>query len=292
MCFIFGYSKQRPGRSCLRDTLVIAFGGGVVGDLAGFVAATFMRGVPVIQVSCIRTSCRASARGSTGPPLLLQVPTTLLAAADSSIGGKTAVDTPGGTNLIGAFHQPSRVYVDLRALSTLPVREIANGMAEVIKAGAIADAALFELCERHADALLGADVAAVATIDAETGCYSGWSTAAAAAAAVADSPLPQPAAEAAPGSPATPKTAPVRVRSLDLELLQRVLVASIAVKARVVSCDEREGGLRAILNFGHTVGHGIEAVLQPTLLHGECVAIGMVKEGVWRDSSGGRSACP
>lgn len=191
---------------------------------------------------------------------VVQVPTTLLAAADSSIGGKTAVDTPGGKNLVGAFHQPAGVYIDLRVLESLPVRELANGMAEVIKAGAIADAELFELCERHADAILGKDVAAIATVDPASGCYTGWT-------------LSDPAAAPAVGS-----TVPVRVRSLDLPLLQRALEASVAVKARVVSTDEREGGLRGILNYGHTVGHGIEAVLQPALLHGECVAIGMVKE--------------
>ncbi|KAA0151314.1 hypothetical protein FNF31_06850 [Cafeteria roenbergensis] len=184
-------------QSCTRAAVVVAFGGGVVGDLAGFAASTFMRGVPVVQV-----------------------PTTLLAMVDSSIGGKTGLDTPGGKNLVGAFHQPSAVVADMAVLSTLPQRQVNNGMAEIIKAGAIADAALFRRCEELADA----------------------------------------------------------VARKDPEALGELVAAAAAVKCRVVTEDEREGGLRAILNFGHTVGHGIEAVMAPDWLHGECVAVGMVKE--------------
>ena len=116
---------------CLRDTAVVAFGGGVVGDLGGYIAATYMRGVAVVQV-----------------------PTTLLAMVDSSVGGKTGLDVPAGKNLVGAFHQPRGVYADPTLLATLPQRELSNGMAEVIKCGAIASAELFALCEARADDVL------------------------------------------------------------------------------------------------------------------------------------------
>jgi pentafunctional AROM polypeptide len=224
--------------TCHRDTIIVAMGGGVVGDMAGFVAATYMRGVPVIQV-----------------------PTTLLAMVDSSIGGKTGLDIPTGKNLIGAFHHPLRVYADVGLLTTLPVREIRNGFAEIIKAGAIADVALFEQCELHADALQG-DVQHV-VLGTETcsfGNLKQWvsgfraATAGEEASAVAWRSFP------------------------DIALLTRVVMASIQVKVTVVSIDEKESGPRAILNFGHTIGHALEAILQPRYLHGECVAIGMVKE--------------
>ena len=182
---------------CLRDTAVVAFGGGVVGDLGGYIAATYMRGVAVVQV-----------------------PTTLLAMVDSSVGGKTGLDVPAGKNLVGAFHQPRGVYADPTLLATLPQRELSNGMAEVIKCGAIASAPLFDLCEDRADDVLRGDPA----------------------------------------------------------LLSRIVADAAGIKARVCTEDEREGGLRSILNWGHTVGHGIEALMQPALLPGECVAIGMVKE--------------
>jgi len=179
-----------------RGTVVVALGGGVVGDLAGFVAATWMRGVPFVQV-----------------------PTTLLAMADASVGGKVAIDLPRGKNLVGAFHQPRLVWIDLATLRTLPRRQLAAGLAEVIKHGAIRDAALFERLE--------ADVERVLAL--------------------------------APG-PA-------------LDVLER----SCRIKADVVSQDEREGGLRMLLNFGHTLGHAIETLLgYRRLLHGEAVAIGMV----------------
>lgn len=184
-------------QQCQRDTCIVAFGGGVVGDLAGFIAATYMRGLPFVQI-----------------------PTTLLACVDSSIGGKTGIDSPSGKNLIGAFHQPKRVFVDLSVLQTLPERELVNGMAEIIKAGAIKSEKLFELLERHQEEIL------------------------------------------------TQKP----------DVMLSMVLQAAEIKAKVVTQDEKEGGLRAILNFGHSIGHGIEALLQPHFLHGECVAIGMVKE--------------
>ncbi|KAF0722196.1 hypothetical protein AaE_009971 [Aphanomyces astaci] len=191
-----------------RDCCVVALGGGVVGDLAGFVASTYMRGVPFVQI-----------------------PTSLLACVDSSIGGKTGIDVEAGKNLVGAFHQPKRVFVDLDLLSTLPKRELINGMAEIIKAGAIYSDALFSMLESNVDAIL----------------------------------------------------------ALKQDVVLSMVAASIAIKTTVVDQDEKEHvrntfeirlkhGLRAILNFGHSIGHGIEAIMQPELLHGECVAIGMVKE--------------
>ena len=176
---------------------MIACGGGVIGDLGGFVAATYMRGVPFVQV-----------------------PTSLLAMTDSSIGGKTGIDVPLGKNLVGAFMQPRAVYTDLSFLQTLPLRELCNGMAEVIKHGIIRSRELFEWCEARADAVMRRDI----------------------------------------------------------DALRDIVSLSQAIKVRVVNEDEKEAGLRSILNFGHTIGHGIEAHMQPNLLHGECVAIGMVKE--------------
>ena len=177
-----------------RQDLVVALGGGVVGDLAGFAAATWLRGVAVAQV-----------------------PTSLLAFADSSIGGKTAIDLPSGKNLAGAFHQPVAVVADPLLLRTLPAREFAQGMAEVAKYGCIRDAGFFAWLEAKAGA---------------------------------------PFADA------------------DVE---RLIATSAAHKAAVVSADEREGGLRATLNFGHTVGHAVEKVRgYGAVPHGEAVAIGMV----------------
>lgn len=180
-----------------RRTPVLAFGGGVVGDVAGFAAATLLRGVPVVQV-----------------------PTTLLAQVDSSIGGKTAVNHVLGKNVIGAFHQPRLVVADVTTLATLPRRELLAGLAEVIKYGVIGDADLFELLEARIDA------------------------------AVAGEPT----------------------------LLAQLVGRSARQKVRVVEADEREErGDRAVLNFGHTVGHAIEAVTgYRRYLHGEAVAIGMV----------------
>lgn len=184
------------GYGCDRRTTVYALGGGVVGDIAGFAAATFMRGVPYVQI-----------------------PTTLLAQVDSSVGGKTAINHPLGKNLIGAFHQPQLVICDLEVLNTLPARELRAGLAEVVKYGPIADWSFFEWIEQHASALLARDTNAVALA------------------------------------------------------VQR----SCEIKAAVVAQDERESDLRAILNFGHTFGHAIEAGIGfGQWLHGEAVAAGMV----------------
>ena len=184
-----------------RDSAVIALGGGVVGDLAGFVAGTFMRGIPVVQV-----------------------PTTLVAMVDAAIGGKTAVDTLAGKNLVGVFHPPAAVLVDPQVLDTLPLRQVRAGFAEIIKHGVIADEAYFRTVASSAEKLL------------EKGGATG------------DSML-------------------------------AVIVHSIEVKAGIVSRDEREEGLRKILNFGHTIGHAIELVSSYELLHGEAVSIGMALEG-------------
>ncbi|KAL3479812.1 EPSP synthase-domain-containing protein [Aspergillus californicus] len=196
---------------CGRDTVVIALGGGVIGDLTGFIAATYMRGVRYVQV-----------------------PTTLLAMVDSSIGGKTAIDTPLGKNLIGSIWQPTKIYIDLEFLETLPVREFINGMAEVIKTAAISSEEEFTALEEHAETIVTA-----VRRDIKPGQY--------------------------------------RFKGLE-EVLKARILASARHKAFVVSADEREGGLRNLLNWGHSIGHAIEAILTPQILHGECVAIGMVKE--------------
>jgi 3-dehydroquinate synthase len=181
---------------CDRQTAVIALGGGVVGDLAGFAAATYQRGVPFVQV-----------------------PTTLLAQVDSSVGGKTAINHPRGKNMIGAFHQPLAVLADMDTLATLPDRELRAGLAEVIKHGAIRDAGLFEWLEANVERLLARDP----------------------------------------------------------EALAHVVKRSVEIKAEVVAADERElAGERALLNFGHTFGHAIEAGLgYGRWLHGEAVGAGM-----------------
>ncbi|KAG7665167.1 ARO1 [[Candida] subhashii] len=194
-------------QGCTRDTVIIAVGGGVIGDMIGFVAATFMRGVRVIQV-----------------------PTSLLAMVDSSVGGKTAIDTPLGKNFIGAFHQPEYVFIDVSFLETLPARQFINGMAEVIKTAAIWNEEEFVRLEKFSNEFLS----------------------------VVTSPKPD-------------------LLSIKQELVKTVL-ESVRVKASVVSSDEKESGLRNLLNFGHTIGHAIEAVLTPEALHGECVSIGMIKE--------------
>eukprot|EP00474_Spongospora_subterranea_P008816 CRZ09274.1 hypothetical protein [Spongospora subterranea] len=192
--------------SCGRDTVLIGLGGGALGDLVGFVAATFMRGIPYIHI-----------------------PTTLLSMVDSSIGGKTAINTDFGKNLLGAFYQPIAVFCDLDFLTVLPSRHISNGLAEIIKCGMIADRELFEYC---------ADNAHLITSDR------------------------------------------------DQEALMHIICSSIAIKARIVSEDSHERGMRAILNFGHSIGHAIERILSPELLHGECVAIGMVYEAMISRSLG------
>lgn len=187
-------------RGLARDTTIVALGGGVVGDLAGFVAATYMRGVPVIQV-----------------------PTTLLAMVDASIGGKTGVDTPAGKNLVGAFHQPAAVLIDPSMLETLPAEHLRAGFAEIVKHGVIADAEYFE----------------------------------SAATFVEQRPL---------------------VSAHGLPELTRLIQRSVEIKSGIVERDERESGLRKVLNFGHTIGHAIEAATGFETLHGEAVAIGLVAE--------------
>ena len=180
-----------------RDCAIIALGGGVVGDVAGFLAATYLRGVPYVQV-----------------------PTSLLAMIDSSIGGKTGVDVPAGKNLLGAFHQPRLVLADLDLLASLPPVQFSAGLAEAVKHGVIADEEYFAFLERDHTAILN-------------------------------------------------KKGPA---------LEQVVRRSVEIKAEVVAEDERESGRRAILNFGHTIGHAIEAVAKFEALHGEAVAIGMAYE--------------
>jgi 3-dehydroquinate synthase len=179
-----------------RGSLLIAFGGGIVGDVGGFVAAIFMRGIPYIQV-----------------------PTTLLAQVDSSVGGKVGVNLPEGKNLVGSFHHPRAVFADIGTLGTLSDRELRAGLMESVKSGIIRDRSLVRYMEEHADAILARD----------------------------------------------PKA------------LERVIAASIRMKAEVVGKDERESGLRMILNFGHTIGHAFEqATAYKAMLHGEAVGWGMV----------------
>ncbi len=179
-----------------RHSVVIAIGGGVIGDVSGFFAATYLRGIRVIHV-----------------------PTTLMAQVDSAIGGKTGVNLPAGKNLVGAFHQPSLVVVDPTILNSLPEREFRSGLAEVIKYGIIADPILFKRLENRIEKILQRDPSELS-----------W-----------------------------------------------MIHRCCAIKARVVSKDEIETtGLRATLNFGHTIGHGIEAAACYTLLHGEAIAIGMI----------------
>lgn len=182
--------------NCGRDTCLIALGGGVIGDLTGFVAACYQRGVPFIQI-----------------------PTTLLSQVDSSVGGKTAVNHPLGKNMIGAFYQPEMVLIDTQSLSTLPAREFAAGMAEVIKYGLIYDTELFEYLEQNVSQL----------------------------------------------------------KALDTDALQHVIYRCCEIKALIVAQDEKEQGLRALLNLGHTFGHAIEAEMgYGQWLHGEAVAAGMM----------------
>jgi 3-dehydroquinate synthase len=182
-----------------RKSFLVALGGGVVGDLAGFAAATYLRGIPFVQV-----------------------PTTLLAQVDSSVGGKTAIDHPRGKNLIGAFYQPRLVLIDVKTLTTLPVREYRAGLAEVVKYGVILDLSFFEYLERFAGA----------------------------------------------------------IASMEEEHLVSIIHRCCELKARVVEQDEKETGLRAVLNYGHTLGHALETLAgYRALVHGEAVAIGMVLSG-------------
>jgi 3-dehydroquinate synthase len=176
-----------------RNGTVVALGGGVVGDLAGFAAATYLRGVSWVTL-----------------------PTSLLAMVDASLGGKTGADLPQGKNLIGAFHAPQLVLTDPGSLDSLPQEELSSGMAEVIKAGIIGDPILFEMCSQGWQAI-----------------ESNWN-----------------------------------------EIIRRAM----AVKIRVIEADPYEGGLRAVLNLGHTIGHAVELVSNYDLRHGEAVSIGMVAE--------------
>lgn len=182
-----------------RDCCIIAVGGGVVTDLAGFVAGTFGRGVPFINYA-----------------------TTLLAAADASVGGKTAVDTPLATNLIGLFNQPEKVYLDIATWKTLPSEQIASGLAETIKHACLADASFFDFLEANVD----------------------------------------------------------KIFANDEEACKHIAEVNCRVKYEVVMKDERESGLREVLNLGHTVGRAIETVSDYELLHGQSVAIGLVAQAV------------
>ncbi|HET9985092.1 MAG TPA: 3-dehydroquinate synthase [Longimicrobiales bacterium] len=188
-----------------RDACLIALGGGVVGDLVGFAAATYLRGIPVVQV-----------------------PTTLLAMVDASIGGKTGVDTPAGKNLVGAFHHPRIVVMDPEVLRTLPPTELRAGLAEAVKHGAIADVEYFGWIRAHADALLAGEADALAA----------------------------------------------------------VIEPSVRIKSAVVAEDPYETGPRKALNFGHTVGHGVESALHYEVPHGYAVAIGMVVEAAAGEAAG------
>lgn len=178
-----------------RQSSIVALGGGVTGDIAGFAAATFLRGINFIQI-----------------------PTSLLAQADSSVGGKVGVDFEGSKNIIGAFHQPRFVYVNVNTLKTLPERELRSGLAEVIKHGLIMDADFYDYMDFNIK----------------------------------------------------------KIFTFDESVLQYMTKMNCTIKGKVVELDERESDLRAILNFGHTVGHAVESVSGFSLLHGECVSIGMV----------------
>jgi 3-dehydroquinate synthase len=178
-----------------RTSALIALGGGVVGDITGFVASIYMRGIPYIQV-----------------------PTTLLAQVDSSIGGKTAIDLPHGKNILGTFHQPKGVFIDLAFLKTLPPREFGNGLAEIVKCGIIDDPELLSLLEKEAEA----------------------------------------------------------IKNRDMILLEKIIARTCGIKKGIVEIDEMDKGLRRILNFGHTIGHAIEAESGYSISHGEAVSVGMV----------------
>jgi len=189
-------AEKLVARDADRNAVILAFGGGVAGDVAGFLASLYMRGIDVVQV-----------------------PTTVLAQVDAAIGGKTGVNLKAGKNLVGTFHQPRMVLIDPEVLSTLPEREYRAGLYEVLKCGVIGNAGLFREFEENLEAIVKRDRATV----------------------------------------------------------ERLIVASVRLKAHVVSVDEKENGLRRVLNFGHTIGHALEAETgYRTLLHGEAVAWGMV----------------
>jgi 3-dehydroquinate synthase len=182
-----------------RTSALIALGGGVVGDITGFVASIYMRGVPYIQI-----------------------PTTLLAQVDSSIGGKTGIDLPHGKNILGTFYQPKAVFIDLAFLKTLTDREFGNGLAEIVKCGIIDDPELLSLLENEAGA----------------------------------------------------------IRNQETFLLQKIIARTCRIKKGIVEIDETEKGLRRILNFGHTIGHAIEAESGYAISHGEAVSVGMVAAAI------------
>jgi len=177
-----------------RKSCIIALGGGVVGDVAGFLASIYMRGIPFIQI-----------------------PTTLLAQVDSSVGGKTGVDIPEGKNLIGTFYQPRAVFIDIGVLGTLPVSQIKNGIAEVVKYGVIKSTELFDLLDNNSEEIF----------------------------------------------------------RLNPDIITQIVKKSCEIKAEVVISDEKEGDIRRILNFGHTLGHAIESLSCYTIQHGEAISIGM-----------------
>lgn len=178
-----------------RDSTLVALGGGVVGDITGFAAATYLRGINYVQV-----------------------PTSLMAQADSSIGGKTGVDFSGGKNMIGAFYQPRLVYINVNTLRTLPERELRSGMAEVIKHGLIADAGFYEYIDCNID----------------------------------------------------------KIYQFNENVLINIARTNCSIKSGIVEKDERESGLRSILNFGHTIGHAVESASDFSTLHGECISIGII----------------
>jgi 3-dehydroquinate synthase len=191
---VLDVARQLIELNASRKSLLVALGGGVVGDLTGFLASIYKRSVPYVQIA-----------------------TTLVAQVDSSVGGKTGIDLPEGKNLLGTFYQPRAVFIDLALLKTLSDKDFKNGLAEIIKYGIISDEEMFELLEQER-------------------------------AAVVERQLP---------------------------VMRTLVERSCRIKARIVEMDEQEGGLRRILNFGHTIGHAIEAASDYRLTHGEAVAIGM-----------------
>ncbi|MSP33993.1 MAG: 3-dehydroquinate synthase, partial [Rickettsiales bacterium] len=206
-----------------RKSLIIAFGGGVVGDLAGFIASILLRGVDFIQV-----------------------PTTLLACVDSSVGGKTAINSKSGKNLIGSFYQPKLVICDLNFLATLPQREFRAGYAEALKYGLIDDAEFFDFLDQNLDKIFVID---------QNGSQKNF---------VANKQNSQEILQ--------------KTFTGDQKILQKIITKSCEIKARIVSQDEKENGVRALLNFGHTFAHSFENELNYSndLLHGEAVGIGML----------------
>lgn len=191
---ILGICKACIDNGLDRKSMIAALGGGVTGDMAGFAAAIYMRGIDFVQI-----------------------PTTLLSQSDSSVGGKTGVDFAQSKNILGAFHQPKLVYMNVNTLKTLPEREFVSGMGEVIKHGIIRNSSFFEYVEQNAES----------------------------------------------------------IKKLDTDVLMKMARENCAVKADVVSNDEKENGLRAILNFGHTIGHAVESAFDFALTHGACVGLGM-----------------